>query len=71
MKKVTLYELLNNFNNLIKFKLSEKLIINIITSTSESAGIEEFDFSEVPLRLLRMKVYNVDYDDNWIEVLKE
>jgi hypothetical protein len=72
MEKITLYELLNNFNDLIKFKLSEKIKINVITSTSENADVvEEFYFSEVPLRLLRMKVYNVDYDDNWIEILKE
>ena len=66
-ENITLYELLNNFNDLIKFKLSEKLKISVITSTY----YEEFYFSEVPLRLLRMKVYKVDYDDNWIEVLKE
>ena len=73
MKKIiTLYELLNNFNDLIKFKLATKLKINVITSTSENADVvEEFYFSEVPLRLLRMKVYKVDYDDNWIEVLNE
>ena len=72
MKKVSLYELLNNFNDLIKFKLATKLKINVITSPSENTDVvEEFYFSEVPLRLLRMKVHNVDYDDNWIEVLKE
>ena len=71
-ENITLYDLLNNFNDLIKFKLSEKLKINVITSTSENAAdIEEFYFWDVPLRLLRNKVYNVDYDDNWIEVLKE
>ena len=75
MEKITLYELLNNFNDLIKFKLSEKLKINVITSTSDKnstvVDIEEFYFWEVPLRLLRNKVFNVDYDDNWIEILKE
>ena len=74
-ENITLYELLNNFNDLIKFKLSEKIKINVITSTSDKnstvADIEEFYFWEVPLRLLRNKVFNVDYDDNWIEVLKE
>lgn len=71
-ENITLYDLLNNFNDLIKFKLATKLKINVITSTSENTGVvEEFYFSEVPLRLLRMKVYKVDYDDNWIEVLKE
>ncbi len=68
MKKITLYDLLTNLKDVIKFKLSEKLKIS---STSENADIEEFYLSEVPLRLLKKKVYNVDYDDNWIEILKE
>ena len=75
MKKITLYELLTKYELVTKFKLSEKLKINVITSTSNKnrviADIEEFYLSEVPLRLLRNKVFNVDYDDNWIEVLKE
>lgn len=74
MKKITLYELLNNFDNVIKFKLSEKLKINVITSTSDKnrvvADIEEYYLSEVPLRLLIKRVFNVDYEDNWIEVFR-
>lgn len=65
MKKISLYELLNNFDDVIKFKLSEKLKIYVISS---NAVIEEFYLSEVPLRLLKKKVYNVYHDENWIEV---
>lgn len=74
MKKITLYELLTNLNNVVKFKLSKKLIIYVTIPTSEKrriVKIEEYYLSEVPLRLLSDRVINVDYDDNWIEVLKE
>lgn len=72
-ENITLYELLTNLDNAIKFKLSEKLKIYVIISTSGESSIvktEEYYLSEVPLRLLRNRVVNVDYDDNWIEVLK-
>ena len=74
MKKVILYELLTNYDEIIKFKLSEKLKIYVIISTSENNRVVvdsgEYYLSEVPLRLLRNRVVNIDYDDNWIEVIK-
>ena len=74
MKKITLYELLTNLDEIIKFKLSEKLKIYVIISTSENNRVVvdggEYYLSEVPLRLLRNRVVNIDYDDNWIEVFK-
>jgi hypothetical protein len=55
--------------------LSEKLKIYVIIPTSSEnyriVKTEEYYLSEVPLRLLNNRVINVDYDDNWIEVLKE
>lgn len=74
MKKITLYELLTKYELVTKFKLSEKLKIYAIIPTSANYSIvktEEYYLSEVPLRLLSSRVINVDYDDNWIEVLKE
>jgi hypothetical protein len=75
MKKITLYELLTKYELVTKFKLSEKLKIYVIIPTSAEnyriVKTEEYYLSEVPLRLLSNRVINVDYDDNWIEVLKE
>ena len=73
-ENITLYELLNSYEDVIKFKLSKKLKIYAVIPTAENYSIvktEEYYLSEVPLRLLSSRVINVDYDDNWIEVLKE
>lgn len=73
MKKITLYELLTKYDLVTKFKLSKKLKIYTVIPTAEKYSIvktEEYYLSEVPLRLLSSRVINVDYDDNWIEVLK-
>lgn len=71
MKKITLYELLTKYELVTKFKLSEKLKIHVISENYRIVKTEEYYLSEVPLRLLSSRVINVDYDDNWIEVIKE
>lgn len=74
MKEITLFELLENLDEFIKFKLSEKLKIYVITSPSRMdrlmADLEEYYISEVPLRLLRKKVFKVYHYENVVEVFE-
>ena len=71
---MTLYELLNNFDEVIKFDLFKKLKIFIISSISEmdrlTADVEEYFIGDVPLRLLNKKVFKVYHFENAIEVFK-
>jgi hypothetical protein len=72
---MTLFELLNSFNDVIKFDLLKKLTICSTSSTSLAdrlnADIEEFYISEIPLRLLRKKVIKVYHYENTIVVFKK
>lgn len=74
-ENITLYELLNSFDDVIKFDLLKKLII--CSTSSESlmdrlnADFDEFYISEIPLRLLRKKVFKVYYYENTIVVFKK
>lgn len=74
MKENTLFELLENLDDFIKFKLSEKLKIYVIKSPSRMdrlmADCEEYYISEVPLRLLRKKVFKVYHYENVVEVFE-
>ena len=74
MKEITLYELLNNLDDLMKFTLSEKLKIYIITSTSIrdrlTANVEQYYLGDIPLYLLRKKVFKVYHFENAIEVFE-
>lgn len=67
-----LYELLEK--DFFKFKLSKKIRIFIIKSTSRSdrllAESEEFYISEIPYHLLRKKVFKVYHFENSIEVFE-
>lgn len=71
MKKITLYELLTNFEEVKKFKLAKKLVIFILSSESSdimSADIKEYYLGDVPLYLLCKKVKSVYHDENDIVV---
>ena len=74
-ENITLYELLNSFDDIIKFDLLKKLTICSASSTSLmdrlNADIEEFYISEIPLRLLRKKVIKVYHYENTIIVFKK
>lgn len=74
-ENITLYELLNTYDELIKFDLLKKLIICSTSSSSLAdrlnADIEEFYLGDIPLRLLRKKVFKVNYYENTIVVFKE
>ena len=74
-ENITLYELLNNFDDVIKFDLLKKLTICSASSASLmdriNADIEEFYISEIPLRLLRKKVIKVYHYENTIVVFKK
>lgn len=74
MKENTLFELLENLDDFIKFKLSEKLKIYVIKSPSRMdrlmADLEEYYISEVPLRLLRKKIFKVYHYENVVEVFE-
>lgn len=73
MKKFTLYDLLNS-NEAKKFDLLEKLKIYVILSSDLldrlTADVEEYFISDVPLHLLRKRVYKAYYAENAIEVFK-
>lgn len=71
MKKITLYELLTNFNEVKKFNFAKKLYIFILSSESSdimNADIKEYYLSDVPLYLLCKKVKSVYHDENDIVV---
>ena len=72
--KVTLFEVLENLDDLLKFNLSEKLKIYIITSTSIrdrlTANLEQYFLGDIPLYLLRKKVFKVYHLENTIEVFE-
>ena len=72
--KVTLFEVLENLDDLLKFNLSEKLKIYIITSTSIrdrlTANVEQYYLGDIPLYLLRKKVFKVYHFENSIEVFE-
>ncbi len=71
MKKITLYELLTNFDEVKKFNLAKKLVIFILTSETAdimSADIKEYYLSDVPLYLLCKNVKSVYHDENDIVV---
>lgn len=74
MKKFTLYNLLNS-SNVKNFDLLKKLKIYVISSPDLwdrlTADMEEYFVSDVPLHLLRKKVYKAYYSENAIEVFKE
>jgi len=74
-ENITLYELLNTFDELIKFDLLKKLTICSTSSASLidrlNADIEEFYLSDIPLRLLRKKVFKVYHYENTIVVFKK
>lgn len=74
MKEITLYELLNNLDDLVKFTLSEKLKIYIVTTTSLrdrlTANVEQYYLCDIPLYLLRKKVFKVYHFENAIEILE-
>ncbi len=71
MKKITLYELLTNFEEVKKFNLAKKLVIFILTSETAgimNADIKEYYLGDVPLYLLCKKVKSVYHDENDIVV---
>ena len=74
-ENITLYELLNTFDELIKFDMLKKLTICSTSSSSLmdrlNADIDEFYISEIPLRLLRKKVFAVYHNENTIVVFKK
>lgn len=74
MKEITLFEVIENLDDLIKFKLSEKLKIFIIKSASRfdrlTAYYKEYYFWEVPLYLLKKKVFKVYHYENVVEVFE-
>ena len=70
-EKITLYELLTNFEEVKKFKLAKKLTIFILSSESaeiKSADIKQYYLSDVPLYLLCKNVKIVYHDENDIVV---
>ena len=73
MKKFTLYNLLNS-SSVKDFNLLEKLKIYVISSPELwdrlTADVEEYFISDVPLHLLRKRVYKAYYSENAIEVFK-
>ena len=73
MKKFTLWNLLNS-SNVKDFNLLEKLKIYVISSADLldrlTADVEEYFVSDVPLHLLRKRVYKAYYSENAIEVYK-
>ena len=74
MEKITLYDLLTNFDDVIKFNILKKVKIYSIPSTSEldelTADIKEYFLNDVPLYLLLKEVVKVYHNENAIIVYK-
>ena len=71
LNNITLYKLLNNFDDIKKFNLSKKLKICIISLDSSdmlTADVKEYYLSDVPLYLLHKKVLKVYHEENDIVV---
>ena len=75
MENITLYDLLTNFDDVIKFNMLKKVKIYSIPSTSNeldklTADVKEYFLSDVPLYLLLKKVVKVYHNENAIIVYK-
>ncbi len=71
LNNITLYKLLNNFDDIKKFNLSKKLKICIISLNSSdelTADVKDYYLGDVPLYLLHKKVLKVYHEENDIVV---